>query len=194
MKILHTPEKRFPTSSTISKGASSGIKGNCISGLEPKSSGGKRSNVGRTRSDTKSSECSKDSAEEASHVSRLFWVSHKEGLMRRNYQQIPEDKDGQAKQLCFQALIQWMGKAELGEIKGQQELKISAPRETSETQQVRGEDARREVASNRLFYLCFMAAQMGTLTVGLFPGQLTAFGIASPFLLWFFFPFVITKH
>ncbi|KAJ6658353.1 hypothetical protein lerEdw1_020625 [Lerista edwardsae] len=136
VKILHTPE-RFPTSPTISRGASSEIKGNRISGLELKSSGGKRSNVDRTRSDTKSPECSKDRAEEASFVSRLFWVSHKEGLMQRNYQQISEgkDKDGQATQLCFQALVQWMGKAELGEISSQQELKISASRETSEAQQ-----------------------------------------------------------
>ncbi|XP_066473831.1 CST complex subunit CTC1 [Tiliqua scincoides] len=137
VKILHAPEKRFPTSPTIGKETSSGIRSNCISVPELKCSGGKGSNLRKTRSDTNSPECSKGRAEEASFVSRLFWVSHKEGLMRRNYQQISEgkDKDGQATQLCFQALVQWMGKAELGEIGGQEELKISAPGETSEAQQ-----------------------------------------------------------
>lgn len=143
VKILHTPEKRFPTSPTISKETSSAIKSNCISVPELKSSREKGSSVRRTKSDTNSPERSQDSAEEACFVTHLFWVSHKEGLMRRNYQQIPKDKDGRTTQLCFQATVQWLGKAELckrfGEIRGQEELKTSALGETSETQQkVRG--------------------------------------------------------
>ncbi|XP_008944557.1 PREDICTED: CST complex subunit CTC1, partial [Merops nubicus] len=54
------------------------------------------------------------STRRTSCVSRLFWVTQKEGLMLRNYQ-LPREEDGEGRELqhSFQATVLWLGRPRL---------------------------------------------------------------------------------
>nr|XP_060619364.1 CST complex subunit CTC1 isoform X1 [Anolis sagrei ordinatus] len=119
-KIIHTPEKGVPRGSTLLENRnaeSPTIKGNTFSGEKDNdtSAAEHRSsdvlNTERTKPEASMLEPSVDS----SYVSRLFLVTQKEGLSRRNYLPRSEGnrEDGQAAPLCFQVIVQWMSKPEL---------------------------------------------------------------------------------
>ncbi|XP_061494299.1 CST complex subunit CTC1 isoform X2 [Rhineura floridana] len=139
--VLHIPEKRPSRGPTVNERIFSGEKDDGSATAELRSPEEKVSNVVQAEASASTAEGSKGSAGEAGWVSRLFLVTQKEGLVWRNYLLTSEDKgkDGQTKQICFQATVVWMGKPEpctsLGASGRQQELKSSALQETSEAQQ-----------------------------------------------------------
>ncbi|XP_062984912.1 CST complex subunit CTC1 [Elgaria multicarinata webbii] len=141
VKILHTPEKRAPEGPAVGERAFSGVKGSDTSVAELRTPERRGSSVGRAKPGSSTLEPPQSTAREVSCVSRLFLVTQKEGLVRRNYLQNSggNAEDDRAAHLCFQATAQWMGQPELCKSLGgsgaQQDLHASALEETSEAPQ-----------------------------------------------------------
>ncbi|KAL8202536.1 UNVERIFIED_CONTAM: hypothetical protein K2H54_016579 [Gekko kuhli] len=137
VKLLHSPGKRGPETPKVHEEPSSVPKDNGGSVAEPRSPDGNLANTERAKTAVNPPEPSEDVDGEARGVSRLFLVTQKEGLMRRNYPRASEGegKDGQGLQLCFQATVCWMGKPEpcRGEAEGQKGLGASVLGMPSET-------------------------------------------------------------
>ncbi|XP_015280021.1 PREDICTED: CST complex subunit CTC1-like [Gekko japonicus] len=138
VKLLHSPEKRGPETPKVHEESSPVPKDNGSPVAEPRSPGGNLANTEGAKTVANPPEPSENIAGEARGVSRLFLVTQKEGLMRRNYPRAleGEGKDGQARQLCFQATVFWMGKPEQcrGEAEVQKGLGASVLGEPSEAE------------------------------------------------------------
>ncbi|XP_060092784.1 CST complex subunit CTC1 [Heteronotia binoei] len=130
VKVLHSPEKRGPGDPIVPKETSSVAKDNESSGAEPRSPDGNLANPERAKRAANALEPPEGVAGEAGATSRLFLVTQKEGLMRRNYLQASEGEGegDQVQQLCFQATALWMSKPEQcrGEAEGQKGLSATA--------------------------------------------------------------------